>query len=70
MNTQKVGEAAINAAKEMLADFPDNGKLVIGKAVYTGKELKQKVLEDETTAEMLVTLLLNLKFNQLSKLAR
>ena len=68
MNKEKLAEVALKAAGEMLKTFPDDAKLVIGKEVLTGKQVKEKFGKDEEFAGFVVNLVVGLKFDKLARL--
>ena len=68
MDKEKLADVALKAAKDMLKTLPDDSKLVIGKEVLTGKEVKEKFSKDEEFAGYVVNLVVGLKFDKFSRL--
>ena len=62
---KKIAKAAIKAAKEMLQSLPDDQKLVMGREVFTGKEVKEKFEADDEFAAKTAEQVLKLKLDTL-----
>jgi len=62
---QKIAKAAIKAAKEMLQSLPDDENLVMGREVFTGKEVKRKFEFDDEFAAKTAEQILKLKLDTL-----